>query len=55
MKIGLFTDGLMHLPFEAALEASAQLQRFFREKRDAAEEGKSPPSSQSEAAGSATE
>ncbi|HEX3456516.1 MAG TPA: tRNA adenosine(34) deaminase TadA [Candidatus Baltobacteraceae bacterium] len=31
-------------------EASAQLQRFFREKRDAAEEGKSTPSSQSEAA-----
>ena len=31
-------------------EAAAQLQRFFREKRGAAEEGKSTPSSQSEAA-----
>jgi sugar phosphate isomerase/epimerase len=25
MKIGLFTDGLMHLPFEAALETSARM------------------------------
>lgn len=31
-------------------DAAAQLQRFFREKRGAAEEGKSSPSSQSEAA-----
>ncbi len=25
MKIGLFTDGLMHLPFEQALEAAARM------------------------------